>query len=207
MSFGMRCLGIFVSHCRHLLCNTGCGFLIIQCISQAHHLTPAALGAFVGPALTKVQRTATTSHGGQDLIMAMRFLIHNYGPVFSDYAASQKGSYAAVHVPQATSARRGSGGKKWAQQHVDKRGALQRHSNRPRVNLLKSVQSPGSHRPATAVSSRKQAVHHQQLHASGVPVRFFPAEVCQFISLIWNVMMFTGASFAVADARVCNQPN
>lgn len=125
--------------------------------------------------------------------MAMRFLIHNYGPIFSDYAASSKGSFSAVPVPQA--ARHGSAGKRWAQQHVDKRGALQRHPNRPRVNLLKSVQSPGSHRPAAAAAAgRKHAAHHQQLYASGMLVRN-SAEVCQFILLSWDEVMRTGASF------------
>lgn len=139
---------------------------------QARHLTPAALGAFVGPALTKVQRTAATAHGGQDMSVAVTFLIHNYGPVFSEHGTFNPGYLGTQPLQSAAHTRQGASGGKRLIQHVDKRGSLPRQgSHGPRVNLLKSVQSPGSQRQALPVAARRSAhaaVHRQQLHAAGM---------------------------------------
>eukprot|EP00892_Ulva_mutabilis_P004243 jgi/Ulvmu1/2190/UM013_0036.1 len=134
---------------------------------QARHLTPAALGALVGPALTKVQRTAATAHGGQDMSVAITFLVHNYGPVFSEHGNLNPKSVGKQPLPSAPS-RQGAGGMK---KIADKRALAPRHSsNGSRMSLLKSVQSPGSQRQPAPLGKKQEyaALRLQQLHAAAI---------------------------------------
>lgn len=141
---------------------------------QARHLTPRALGGFIGPALAQVPRTAAASHGGDDMSMAVTFLIHNYVPVFSDLALTRRPPLPGTEV---TSARHPQGGKRWAQQNFDKRNPATRHEG-PRANLLKSVQSPGANRPVSSSAGRKKIISQRQIQAAGFLAREYSAEVC-----------------------------